>query len=610
MIKYTFLLILIISCSFKKESDSPPPSSKSEAKPIVVTSEELFLDSDGDSITDAEEVKQGSDPFLADIPVFEGTLFEEMKVSIELHNKVSGLYDTLKWEIKGGRIKLSWIKDDEPAPREGLYMETLLKNYAFNNGFKKNDFRFFNFNEGVFSFASPVLFENTLFSISDKLVGLQKQGFAISRAEVLILSQFKLSSGHYQFFRNPVFDVYYKSRNKEGLIFIESKRIDGTYNFNEENQVYVGFESFDENIINDALISGGASFFLKLRDFTIYDNDVTYSTLLQNVLLKSVPVTIAYSNDEETKESRAQTLYVGINGEKALLKDILKKTFKEKVLMTSTSIDQINGLSNKIRSFGETGQNETLKWYVGANSISDNIYSYEFGPNEGIGLAYVSDKKIEKKPIYVSRLSLNSAQNISTSGSLPVETKNLKIRLVPRKLQIPVGNFQTFTQPNCGRGDWDENVVTYQKTVLSWSNGMGSFMQNFVQDAKISITASSGPLIEGSLSALVKDGFISVSNGQSFFDLILSPKLTSVLQKEKQQITVNFALTPKRVPVNVGATREIGRRCRQMRREHHCPQCSNQPDTSMKDSFLYEPAGIMAQEFQYDYDLDIHVFSY
>ena len=40
------------------------------------------LDSDGDGVNDQDELSTGSDPMIADVPIFSGNFFEEMEVKI------------------------------------------------------------------------------------------------------------------------------------------------------------------------------------------------------------------------------------------------------------------------------------------------------------------------------------------------------------------------------------------------------------------------------------------------------------------------------------------------------------------------------------------------
>lgn len=613
MLNILLCLALITSCSFKKE-EKKDRSSKDQLRTDITQD---TTDSDGDGVTDQDELKASTDPFIADVPTFQGEFFKELKVNIELYNKISKGYENIKWVIKDGKTKLSWEAEEMPSPHGSLYMETLLKNYATNVSFKKNNFRFFDYNEGIFSYSSPNLFEDTLFSISNQLIGLSRQGYQINRAEAVILSKFQITSKKYQSFRNPVFDIYYKSKNREGLIFIESKRIDGTYSFNEDNDVYIHFESTDPQIINEALLSGGASFFLKLRDFVIYDTGETYSSILEKVQSKSVPVTIAYTQQGEAEKTTVETIYVGINGEPKRLKEILKISLKDEVLMTDLSIDQVRGLSNRIRSYGESGQNETLKWFVGASDIEDNVYSHKFNPNQGIGLAYISDKKIEKKPIFVSRSTLSNGLS-STSGKLPSETKGLKIKITPQRLLEPFEKTTRVTLPNCGHGNWDVNQIHYNQINLAWAKKEDQLRSHLLKDGFIKIHTGRGSLIEDNIGKLTREGFLTVTdlNPGDNIEIALSNKIAEELSRERTQVSVDIHLRPTSVVINDGAMTQVGGTCTRLDsdRPHGIEGGPRGGGSGMTDGYEKKVSesgmGFQVGREEVQYDLDIHVFAY
>jgi hypothetical protein len=604
--------IILSSCSFKKNNDDVKTKTPSK-NPL----QSVFVDSDGDGVTDQDEASQGSDPFIADIPTFSGDFFEEMSVKLEVYNKLHGGYDTIEWKTKDAKTKNSWEEIERVSEKGGLYMEALMKNYAAINGFQKNNFKFYDYNEGIFSYSSPLMFEDDLFSISEKLLSFQRNGFEINRAEVTVLSQFQITSKKYVSFRNPVFDIYYKSINRDGLIFVESKRIDGTYSFNEENKINIHFESYDPKIINEGLLSSGSSFFIKLRDFTVYETNENYAAILEKVQINSVPVTISYSENGEDRKSLVETIYVGTNGRPETLNSILNIAFKQQLLMTPTSIDQIRGLSNRSQSYGETGQNESMKWYVGSSHIDDNVYSYLFKPNEGIGLAYISDKKALMRPIYVSRTTLDTTQISANSGKLPTETQNIKIKFVPQKFLIPVENYESIVLPNCPRGNWETNQVTYKKVTQGWQDSRNIFDQSFPKDGHISIKTAKGSILDGNISALIKEKLlIAEKDDNNSFSLSLSTKISQQLQKERSQPSVEVSIKPSSVTLNLGAMTEVGRVCIEVREGCDCAgHGGGNGGGHMKSGAIHRESfmqgfGMGEDTFRYKYDLDIHFFSY
>jgi hypothetical protein len=276
--------------------------------------------------------------------------------------------------------------------------------------------------------------------------------------------------------------------------------------------------------------------------------------------------------------------------------------------MTSTSIDQIRGLSNRSQSYEGTGLNETIKWYVGSSHIEDNVYSYLFKPNEGIGLAYISDKKVEKKPIFVSRITLATTQHSASSGKLPFETRDLKIKFVPLTFQVPVEKFVTVVLSNCPKNqNWETNQVTYKKVIEGWADRIKDFAGLFPADAYIGIKSAKGSILEGNLQALVKDKFLIINKDENNgFSLTLSPSVIQQIQKEKSQVSVEVFLVPKVVAIDIGRLDELNRECF---KEHNRNDTGGHMKSGAR-AVEMGGVGISGVGFEYKYDLDIHIFAY
>lgn len=607
------MLVVCCSCSFKKSnSDKASKGSNPVVSQIIMSK-----DSDGDLITDTEEVTKGSDPFIAESPVFTGDFFNEYKLDLEFYNKATGGTDSLSWNVKDSKVTFPWDKTVYKIDKSSVYMESLLKSYAVNSGFSENNFRFFDYNDGVFSYSSPILTENALLSLSSRLLELERSHFQINRVSLNILARIKIQYQNFKYFKDPVFDIYYKDKDKQGLILIESRSLSGTYNFNEDNDIYIDFESLDSNIIQNAFTSGGASFFIKLRDFTIYETDTKYSSIIASITAKSVPVTII-TTDSSNDSSNIVTKYIGTNAEPSLLTDILKKAFKENVLLTGNSIDQIDGLANRIRSFGDSRSNELLKWFVGANYINDDVFAYKFKPNEGIGLAYLSNKKVERTPISIVTGVINNNGPSFASNFLPIETNSFKILVTPKALLIPTDNSEMYIRSDCPRNSrgYEVDRVTYERIIHAWSDQITNFKTLSEDNLNLRIVSSKGIVLDGSINSILASGQITSSvltNGD--IEYLLSAKFISTLNKISGQKKIEINLQVPTVQLNIGATREVGRQCQLSPIDHGggaqgtTHSWSGAPP-GMKRQYADTGYGIDSESFKHQYDLNVRIINY
>jgi len=602
--KYNLIFFLFfISCSFKPQ-DPQPTQGKSDENQV-----HLLMDSDGDGVSDKEELENGSNPYIAEIPHFEGELFNEMSVEVEFYNKTSRDTKTIDWKISDGKVASS-DKDISGETLAGSpYMDTLLRNYASSVDFKKSEFKFYDYNEGIFSYSSPILPEETILTISDKTLFLVKNGYDIHRSVLLIKSKFKIKSTKYTHLRNISFDFFYKSKNRDGLIYIETKKIDGTYSFNEENEIFIHFENFNPKIINEAILSGSSNLFLKIRDFTIYETDERYSSILERVQSRSVPVTLSYPKNDELRLSVFDTLYIGTNGGKEKLGEILKKAFNSDILMTDRSIDQVRGLSNRERSFGDSGGNEILRWYIGSSEIGSSIYTHSFSPGVGIALSYLSDKKTRKTPSHVSRGSFGTHSRFGT-GVVALGAKDLKIRFKSNKILIPTEKLSYFTRPDCGRGNWSVNQITYSKIDLTHKDDSVNIEGHLLSNSTLSVTSPKGTILSANLGELVREGIVEkiLNEEPHILEFTFSSITKKEIFKNSSEIKIEFEIYPKLIPIRQGLVTKLSERCHREHPDHHTGGGGGR--NVLKSFFSELDFQHTVKEEEVLYDLDFHIVSF
>ena len=608
--KFFIFISLFVALSSCGKKESGKGQSNNLAPQISNVEENVFdinQDSDGDGITDNEEVKNGTDRLIADIPKLDNQLFKELLVTMDFYNKSNNSFKTEKFTIKNEKIELSWQKETEAVANGGLYMDSLLKSYAINSKFAKNGFRFKDYNEGVFSLSSPIIYENSLLNISRRILNYKREGFEVKQTRAKILAKILVSSNRFKHFTQPVFDIYYKSKDREDLIFIESQVIEGiTYEFNKEVEIYFDFESFDNTISNQALLAGGASFFIKLRDFYIYENGLSYSGILRDVKSKSIPVTASYP-DGENGNSRFETIYVGLQGGVAKMSTILKTAFKNDILMTNSSIDVVRGFNNNRRAYGQTGENETLRWFIGSSSVDDNVFSHNYEAGDGIGLAYLSDKKTQKKPIYISKSIINNSQQVNLVESLPSNTKNIKIRIEPLMYQIPV-EFKTFVSlENC---QYDGNRY-YNRTDMKWDSSLSSF-NKFVKMGNISIFTEEGDILSAKVGDLINNKLLTQKEIENnIIEIELSQKVIDSLPQSDIQPQVKISMNPNITYINLGHMEEIKNNCTRItdRNPGGCPKCSQKLREDLM-TLSSSSSSIQSSAFEDQFDANVFVISY
>jgi hypothetical protein len=597
-----FVYLFFLSCSFK-----PNENSFSQEK----ESTELSIDSDGDGLSDSNELKHGTDPLIADLPKINGNYFNQFSIDIDFYNKSLNKFENTKWSFENNKLKLGWTDLEYESTQGSIYMESLLKHSALAYDFKKTHLRIYDFNESVTSFSSPTINEDALINISEKVLELTRDDFTPFSLEAIIQSKFNVQSEKFKSFRKPLFDIYYKSNKQEALKYLDSKELDGTYTFNDEHEIFIDYQSRNPEIIFDAIINGGAKFFLKLRDFTIYETGEKYTEIIKRVQKKSVPITISFFEDDGKSQARVETMYIGLNGANSNLYQIIKTAFKDNILISDGGIDGIEGFFNRERSMSEIGQNESLKWFIGAEFVNENIFEHEFRPNEGIGLAYFSNKRSDSTPLYLSRAIL-SPDKMANSGKLPLKTSNSKIRIIPKNIQIPVAKKKQIIRGDCGNGRWDVNEVRYNQTFLEWSNRTYDYYEHMFNDIHLKIYNIQGTILDGNLSNLVKRNFLRSKKLQSgeveleFWDSIRKSLLNTDLQ-----ISIELSIIPTPKFINDGELEFISKKCNRYISDPPRGGINGRNEWYFKSSHIEQYGiGFSEKSLFPNYDLNIHFIAY
>ena len=406
-------LVLLPSCSFKKPSES---------KGVVQQISGLSTtdpDSDGDGITDSEEIKNGTNPLIAQVPEFKGKFFEELKLKVNFYRRSDNSSFSTTFHVKNTMVNEGGVRLEERD-----YISYGSEFLAEDAAKQVNKVSFF----GSHLKSSIDKSYLNLFSpprMNDKRV----LPFSKNVKEILEFAEydsidFTLSNGlHFSDLSNNsltdlIIDLVWYNEIEKKLVTIGSDFVKGTYQFNKTyNAVPFSFKLSNKEIAKRIVDGGARNIFIKIRDFRIVETGVFYKQIIQSVLEKSVPVVI--SNGESVK-----TVFVGLGGGNKGFQDILSMGLDTKFLVQNSRLMTIGEKTEKVEisvdAFGNS-QNMTSRWFVVTNEIHNNPFTYSFSASDIIVLSYnknmvdfnlvpsyfslsLSDSKYtEPKTVYIQR---------------------------------------------------------------------------------------------------------------------------------------------------------------------------------------------------------------
>lgn len=233
-------------------------------------------------------------------------------------------------------------------------------------------------------------------------------------------------------------------------------------------------------------------------------------------------------------------------------------------------------------------------------------------------------KEKEKELITDTRTEMDEELENLSNGAPKVEkrlhlkTKALSIRIIPKKVLLPIEEFDRIVRGDCGRGNWDENTISYDKSKVSWKNYTENFVTPIQNDLQVKITSPGGTNINSSLKDLIKAESAFISSKDKFIEIKFPSKNWSRIPSGKEELDIEISIIPAKTAINVGHMREIQRRCVRARAEPSrgvdgavrgglSGLDANEKDFSIMPTS--QSFGYMTQVFEVQYDLEIRFLS-
>jgi len=551
------MLILVISLSCTKSgSNKDSPTTSQET--VQVNTVEETLDSDGDGVVDHIEAREGSNPFIADIPSIDDYAIKELGLYFELLNEQNGDQELVFWLIKDEQVYFRLDKSAPRAMRRGEYLfESLVPSMGFQSYFKQYLMEH-NYNDELFSYSAPVFNEEEVFEISQRFLELNKKGYKVEKVHADITASFKVSSRKYSYFLNPVFDVYYRDHHDQ-IIHVSTIRPEGKYSFNKTNLITFSLSDIEEGSDREALANAGARLFIKLSDFTIGDLGKRYSDVIKDIRKKSIQVTMLAIPEEGRLLDKAKTIYVGTNG---------SSLETDKIFDIASQTDYLKDLVPL--------QSSKSQWLIEHDRHS---YSKKIEPPTRLSILYRSPKKSKIYPRIVKTEFLETSKTRTGRAWFDKQTDVIKFRIQPEKRIVPYTAFEVVKK-NC-ESNFSSGERIYQRSKIGWREESEISFHELLDEIKIEIESSRERIFSGRATYLLEDdlGDLVISKDNGYADIIFR-------KFEYEDISVKVELLPKKVDVKAGVERLIENSCVRERPDIGCRRCSSSKQLMSGERFL------------------------
>lgn len=460
------ILLLSTACSFKNKDNAKDSASTQQRKPQTgePVDELKKMDSDGDKLSDYDELQQGLDRYVANLPKLRVNFLQDYNISVNFEDETSFEMDT----------KIARDNPDFKYRVGNLF----LKENSYNNAAKL----------GRFSGVSWGEIKQQDFSWV-KYPDVDKEFYYNKTREYRYWSKAKVKESSIKLentlklMESPLFEsieqvelnFYYYSYTKESYILLHTEKLDRVFQSGIREDFEILISNPPQELIEDTYFRHGEFIISEVKDFYIPNLKMKYSDLLSSVKAKTIPI-------YKTTPFEYDLNYVAVNpnGEKFI--NLLGKLYSDKFSVSEDTLTQVEQFSNNLTDYTylhEVSKEDKLgKWFVMTNKTKDHYLKHNFTTNDAITLSYLTgqelaDRTDEKIYAFSENIKSKDAGKLYAIGNI---TNNSEIELSIYlnelegvSLDVKDGSFY-YRPPNCRNCTGTNWSVSSEFQINSFSN--------------------------------------------------------------------------------------------------------------------------------------------
>lgn len=475
-----FLIMLsVVSCSFNSSDKSKSDSIRFNEE---LSADELArMDSDGDLVSDLVELSQGHDRFIADVP--------ELNISFMQNYSIKVLHvDKTKFIIN---TKIERDNPDFEYQVGNLYLKDSSLSNAAGIG-KYSDSSWGNIENQDLSMVSYPKVDNNFFQ--KKVIEFNKNGLKpILEINIKLENSLKLEIGSdFQSIEDLELNFYYKDHEKDTLVLIHTASIKKVFQAGIREEFKVTIINPPKALLKDSYLRRGEFIISKVKDFYIPKLKTKYSTLIQSVRNKTIPVYRTTPYGDELK-------YVSVSENSNTFNDILSKLFSDKYSVEDQKLVRVEQFSNNLSDFKFLhelkGIEKEGKWFVMTNKLQNHYLKHNYTKNDTITLSYITGNELASRSQETIFSKYDNAYTggeenlipigkIGTNSSIDILIKPMRLK-GPKLVRVP-GQF-SYSPPNCRNCSGTNWGISINFDINSIEKKDESFSYNSIEEVLKSI---------------------------------------------------------------------------------------------------------------------------
>jgi hypothetical protein len=468
-----FLLLLIMAstaCSFKS-SDKSKSNSTTRTVDGLNAEELKKLDSDGDMISDYDEIQRGLDPFVANIPSVEVNFLQDYKIDIEFNDDSSFIIDTK-------------IARDDPDFKYRVG-DLFLKENSHNNAAKVGRFSGVSWGEikqQDFSWVKyPEIDKEYYFNKRHEFESKVKA--KVKQTTITLENSLQLKdSVLYKTIDQLELNFYYYSYSKESFVQLHTEKVDRVFQAGGREIFEITINNPPSELLDDTYFRHGEFIVSEVKDFYIPELKVKYSDLMASVKAKSIAIyrTTPFENELN---------YVAVKPDGEKFVSVMAKLYPDKFEVNDNKLIQVEQFANNLPDFKYlhevASEDKAGNWFVMTNKLKEHYLKHNFTSNDSITISYIMGQELANRvqeQIYSFRPELSSSEkskryilgNVTNNSELSISLYLARLEGVSLKAKNEYFSFAPRCSGNCTGANWwveaDYQINSFKELNSPWKN--------------------------------------------------------------------------------------------------------------------------------------------
>lgn len=497
-------IILLISCSFKSDEKN-----NSKSKNGIIALDLNKIDSDGDFLSDQEEINLGLDRHIANIPKLKVSFLQDYKIkatfkendidSFVIDSKVFRNNPDYQFRVGSLFLRENSIKQASKLGRfSGVSWGRI----------NQKDYTWVKYPELSTEFYHSKFQEYESSYIQNNIKSL----------EITLENVVKLEANDiYSEIKDLELNFYYYDYRSEEYRLLTTHKSNKTFLSGTTENIVVEISNAPIDLLEENYLRRGEFIISEVKDYFIPELGIKYSQLMNSVKSKSIPV-------YEVTPFENTLQYVGLNGKSGSFVSILKKLYDNNFAIQDNKLVSLKQFSASLPNFTNLTElrevDKVGNWFVMTNKLKKHYLDHEYSSNDSITLSYITGTELSKsidENVFSAkkRLRTKKKSNKVALGNI-TNNSDIELTIYPvRKegisLDIEQGQF-SYRPPrcrNCTGNNWSVSVPFEVRRFRNYQSEL-TLSENSPELTGIDI------LINGTtinLDDLIKDGFARIESG-------------------------------------------------------------------------------------------------